>query len=174
MDVPDLAVLYACNYAWWDSYWGLVASHPCEKWTTNQEAAERFGINRIAEQNEPGLSTNPFIIHHGHGSGYSLVNLVYLMGAERIILLGYDLKYSETYDGRSCTIGDSPRHYWKDNAGEYPMGLRHGPSVHVQRGVHVELCRLYQTVADQKAVEIINCSPDSALKCFPCQGIDTV
>lgn len=170
MDVPDLKVLYACNYAWWDAYWGVVAGHPCEKWTTNAEAADRFGINWIAEKNEPGLSTNPFVIHHGHGSGFSLLNLVYLMGAERIILLGYDLKYAPDYDGASCQIGSGPRHYF----GEYPLGLRHWPRVHVKAGVHTELCELYRSVAKQGVVDIINCSADSALECFPKADISEV
>jgi hypothetical protein len=174
LDVPDLAVLYACNYEWWDAYWGAVANHPCEKWTTNVEAAERFGLNWIAEKNADGLSTDPNLVHHGHGSGYSLVNLVYLMGATRIVLLGYDLRYSSSYDGKNRVIGPTPRHYWGDNGGEYPTLLQHWPSVHVHGGVHTELCRLYGTVAKQGAVEIINASPDSALRCFPMASIDTV
>lgn len=169
--VPDLAVLYGCNLKWWQHYWSPeLAAHPAEKWTTNAEAARTFGLHWIAEANRPGLSNDPELVHHGHGSGYSLLNLAYLMGAARIVLLGYDLQYSADYNGAARHVGSGPRHYF----GEYPEPLRHWPSVRVQRGVHVELLDLYQSVADQGAVEIVNCTPGSALRCFPTMDIADV
>ena len=169
--MPDLSVLYACNAGWWQHYWSPeLAQHPAEKWTTNREAADTFGLHWIAEANRPGLSGDPALVHHGHGSGYSLLNLAYLMGATRIVLLGYDLSYAPDYDGRAQHIGSEPRHYF----GEYPEPLQHWPSVKVQGGVHVELLDLYQSVADQGAGEIVNCTPDSALRCFPMVDIDAL
>jgi hypothetical protein len=162
--VPDLAVLYACNLAWWQYYWSPdLAAHISEKWTTNFLAADRFGLHWVAERNAPGLSADPSIVHHGHGSGFTLLNLVYLMGAARIVLIGYDLKYAPDYDGRTQRVGSVPRHYF----GEYPAQLQHWPSVQVRDGVHVELCDLYASVARQGLVEIVNATPESALTCFP-------
>jgi hypothetical protein len=171
--VPDLDVLYACNQGWWRTYWSPeLREHPASKWTTNREAAELFGLNWIRERPGfgEGLSVDPTVINHGHGSGFSLLNLVYLMGAARIVLLGYSLKYAANYDGRGRQIGDVPRHYF----GEYPESLQHWPSKRVRDGIHVELLELYQAVADQGAVEIVNCTPDSALECFPRMSIDAV
>lgn len=169
--VSDLAVLYACNLQWWEHYWGReLAAHPCEKWTTNRRAADLFGLNWIDEKNSPGLSGDPSIVHHGHGSGYTLVNLAYLMGAERIVLLGYDLKYASDYDGRTQRIGGSPRHYF----GEYPAALQHWPSVKVRDGVHVELCELYASIAKQGLVEVLNATPGSAIDCFPRVNVDAL
>jgi hypothetical protein len=169
--LAPLAVLYACNYQWWKHYWcDELALYPAQKWTTNRDAAREFWLNYIAETNRPGLSTSPDIVHHGHGSGYTLLNLAYLMGAERIVLLGYDLKYAPDYDGKARQIGSSQRHYF----GEYPAALQHWPSVYVRDGRHIELLGLYRSVAAQGAVEIINCSPDSALDCFPVAIIDAV
>lgn len=162
-DIPDLALLYACNYGWWKFYWERVRDHPASKWTTNAEAAKCFNVNWIDEVAADGLSIVPNLVHHGHGSGYTLVNLVYLLGATRIVLLGYDLKYAADYDGRARLIGSEPRHYF----GEYPALLQHWPSVQVKSGIHTELLRLYGTVAKQGLVEIVNCTPDSALDCFP-------
>jgi hypothetical protein len=163
LDVPDLAVLYGCNYSFWELYADRLKGHAAEKWTTNRVAAELFWLNWIEERDAPGLSTDARYIHHGHGSGFSLVNLVYLLGATRIVLLGYDLKYAPDYDGRSRVIGSLPRHYF----GEYEAQLQHWPSVSVKGGVHVQLVELYQSVARQAAVEIINATPDSAIQCFP-------
>lgn len=169
--IPDLKVLYACNFGWWQHYMSpALMEYPAEKWTTNKDAAERFGVHWIAERNAMGLSQDPSVIHHGHGSGYSLVNLVYLLGAERILLLGYDLKYAKDYDGKTQKVGSSPRHYF----GEYPQDIQHWPSKRVVSGVHVELLDLYRSVAAQGAVEIVNCTPDSAIDCFPRASIDAV
>jgi hypothetical protein len=136
---------------------------PCEKWTTRKESAEKYGINYIAEVNRPGLSTDPKLLHHGHSSGYQLVGMAHRAGADRIVLLGYDMKFASDYDGRSKQIGSGSRHFF----GEYEPALQHWPSVKVRAGVHVELLDLYWSVAQQGLVEIINATPGSALNCFP-------
>jgi len=161
---PDAELLYSVNLSWWDHYWTEVKDLRCKKWTTNREAADKYQLNWIAERAGDGLCTEPELIHHGHGSGFSLVSMAHKMGAQQIVLLGYDLQYAPDYDGRAKFAGSSPRHFFGD--GEYPASMQHWPSVQVQDGVHVELCRLYQTVADQGLVNIINCSPNSALTCF--------
>ena len=159
---PDAALLYSVNLAWWDHYYRDVAILPCQKWTTNIAAANKYDINWIAERNAPGLSEDPNVIHHGHGSGYSLVSMAHRNGAERIILLGYDMKYAPDYDGKAHQIGSSPRHFF----GEYPHSMQHWPSVRVQKGIHVELLELYASIYAQGLVEVINCTPDSAIECF--------
>lgn len=170
MLAPDAALLYGCNYAWWQHYYDQVRDLPCEKWTTNREAADEFGLNWIAEVNQPGLSTDPNVIHHGHGSGYSLVSMAYSFGADRIVLLGYDCKYAKDYDGKARQVGSSQRHYF----GEYPSSMQHWPSVQVKNGVHVELVGLYRSIQEQGLVEIINCTPDSAIDCFESIDIENV
>lgn len=172
-DVPDLSLLYACNEGWWDRYWcDELAKHPAQKWTTNKVAAKKYGLNWIAEKFDYGLSTDPRIVHHGHGSGYTMVNLAFLMGAVRIVLCGFDCKYAPDYDGREKKVGSSPRHYWP--GGEYPSALMHWPIFSIKDGVHVEMVELWKTVAKQGAVEIVNCTPGSAIDCFPRCDIEEV
>ena len=142
---PDAALLYACNHEWWAHYWDDVKHLPCEKWTTSTIAAATHGINWIAERNAPGLSLDPDVIHHGHGSGYSLVSMAHRAGADRIVLLGYDLKYANDYAPANCDPGSSPRHFF----GEYPPTMQHWPSVKVENGVHVELRDLYRKIKSQ-------------------------
>ena len=167
---PDAALLYGCNHEWWDFYWNDVKDLPCDKWTTSTIAASKHGINWIAERMAPGLSLDPDVIHHGHGSGYSLVSMAHRAGADRIVLLGYDLKYAVDYDPANRDPGSVPRHFF----GEYPEVMRHWPSVKVKNGVHVELVELYRDIAKQNIVEMINCSPDSALDCFPVEAIENL
>lgn len=142
---PDAALLHACNFQWWDARWERVKELPCEKWTTRRESAQRYGINFIAEVDKPGLSTDPNVLHHGHSSGYQLLGMAYRNGAERIVLLGYDLKFASDYSGKEQKAGSSPRHFF----GEYEKGLQHWPSVYVRNGIHTELLDYYRSVAKQ-------------------------
>lgn len=168
--VPDASLLYGCNYKWWQHYYHSVKDLPCQKWTTNRPAAREFGINWIAERNAAGLSTDRNVIHHGHGSGYSLVSMAYRNGADRIVLLGYDLKYAPDYDGKSRQPGSSKRHFF----GEYPANMQHWPSEKVVNGVHIELLDLYRSIERQGLVEVINCTPGSAIDCFEYKDIDAL
>ena len=169
---PDAKLLYGCNLAWWEHYWHEVRDLPCEKWTTNIEAAGKYELNWVAEKFMWGLSKDPDVISHGHGSGFSLVSMAHRNGADRIVLLGYDMKYAPDYDPKNRNPGSTPRHFFGD--GEYPHAMQHWPSVQVQRGVHVELVELYRAVKEQGLVEIINCSPDSAIDCFENIDIEDV
>lgn len=167
---PDAALLYAVNYAWWAHYFEQVRELPCEKWTTNHQAATEFGLNLIAERNAPGLSRDRDVIHHGHGSGYSLVSMAHRAGADRILLLGYDCKYARDYEAKNQDPGSTPRHFF----GEYPASMQHWPSKQVQKGVHIELVELYRSIARQGLVEVINCTPGSAIDAFPRLPIEEV
>lgn len=167
-EAKDAALLYACNDAWWDWYWPHIWMFPCEKWTTNKLAAEKYSLNWIAEKFMWGLSEDPDVISHGHGSGFSLVSMAHRAGADRIVLLGFDLKYAPDYDGKTHNPGSTPRHFF----GEYPEEMQHWPSEKVEKGIHVELRDLYRAVAKQGLVEIINCTPDSAIDCFPMVDIE--
>ena len=51
--VPDLEVLYGCNAGFWDTY--MPIDHPCEKWTTSLEAANKHRINWMGERWGYGL-----------------------------------------------------------------------------------------------------------------------
>lgn len=165
-------MLFATNAPFWDWYWQRGDSprlHPCEKWTNDLDSADRYRLHYIAGRERKGLSSDPDVVHHGHSSGACLVNLAYLMGAERIVLLGYDMRYAPDYDGAKRSVGSEPRHYF----GEYPSALHHWPKGTVQ-GVHVGLVEHYESIAKQGLVEIINATPRSAVTCFPMIPIETI
>ena len=172
-EVADLDVLFACNGPFWDYYLcadhGL-REHAAEKWTSDREAAEKWGLRYIRGRSGRGLSTDPAKLHHGHSSGFQLLGLAYLMGAARIVLLGYDVRYAADYSASERAPGSTPRHFF----GEYPSALRHWPRVGIVDGVLTGLVSLYESVAAQGAVEVINCSPGSALECFPRRDVRDV
>jgi len=154
LDVPDLEVMYAVNQGFWDRYIDRAREHPCEKWTTCLPAAQKYGLNYLREKWGAGLCTEEKTIYHGHGSGYSLIGVAHKLGAERIILIGYDMKFPEGYDGRQRESGGK-RHYF----GEYEPELQHWP-----KNPFTDLLPLYREIHEQGLVEIINCSPGSALE----------
>lgn len=173
---PDAALIFACNWQWWDARWDEVRDLPADKWTSNRQAADKYGIHFIEGRLQPagfGLSTDPRYIHHGHGSGYQLLEMAKRAGADRVILLGYDLAYAPDYDGATRRPGSGPRHFF----GEYEPGLQHWPKAAIRDGVHIELVRFYTCVAEQMHAtgprQIINCS-GGVLECFPRMDIADV
>ena len=87
------------------------------------------------------------MIHLGQNSGYQAIGLAYHLGASRILLLGYDMQFT---DGRSHWHGDHPR--GMGNANSVDKWARHFPAM----------------AADLSAegIEVLNCSRQTALTCF--------
>lgn len=165
-DFPTLDVFLSCNPEYYDTQWerGL-KDIPAEKWTWDRDTAQRYRIRFIEGKWADGFSSDPRFIHYGHSSGFQLPQIAYHAGFRRLLLCGYDMKFAPDYDGRNRRIGSTPRHYF----GEYDDDkLKHWPSVKIRDGVFVELIEQFEKVKRLNPdVEIINCSPGSALTCFP-------
>lgn len=165
-DFPALDVFLACNIEYYETHWhrGL-REHRAEKWHWDLDTCIKFGLNYIPGKWKDGFSKDPSCIHYGHSSGFQVPQLAYHSGFRRILLCGYDMRYASDYDGKNHRIGSAPRHYF----GEYEdPALNHWPSVKVKDGVHVELIEQFEKVKRINTdVEIINCSPGSAMTCFP-------
>jgi len=147
-----LDVHLACNPEWWDHYGTEFTGH---KWTWDKATAEKHKINYIKGRWGDGLSTDPEFIHYHHGSGPQIVNLAYHYGVKTMILIGWDMCYREK------------RHYF----GEYPKPLQHWPKTG-QNSEFTGLIKEMETIkANDYGIEIVNCSPDSALKCYPLKSL---
>ena len=164
----DLDVLHGCNHQFWHYYWHKVKDLRCDKWTTRPELTYP-GLNYIREEWIPGLSKDPTYIAAHHGTGPQLINIAYHYGIKRMLLIGWDMKFSPDYNGKAQQIGAKPRHYF----GEYPKELQHWPSVKVKDGVLTGLIEEMETIKPEDyGIEIINCTPDSAMTCFPMMTLD--
>ncbi len=164
-DYPDLDVFLSCNPEYYDYEWDKgLRDHPAEKWTWDKVTSIKFGINYIEGRWADGFSKDPKYIHYGHSSGFQLPQLAVHAGYKRLLLLGYDMCYAPDYDGSAKKVGSRSRHYF----GEYPKELQHWPSVQVKDGAFVELIQQFEKVKEINTdIEIINCSPGSAMTCFP-------
>jgi len=164
--VLPLVALYATNANWWDHYWpsdGSLRAGDFEKWTNNRDAATRYGLNYIEGFDLPGLATIPGRVHHGHSSGYGLLNLALHYGVTEAVLVGHDLNYGPGYDGQA-QHAPNPRHYF----GEYPASMQHWTKFGIGPGGELQgLLNCYRTIEPARyGLRIINCSPGSALDFF--------
>lgn len=131
---------------WWSNYAKRVRQ-TCsgEFWTINQHAAKVDGLNLLNSERGAGVSRSPNTIMEGGNSGYQAIGLALLFGASKVVLLGYDMQFT-----------DGKKHWHRDHE-------RNNPTTLAMRG-WVENFRL---LASQAPVPIVNCSRATALTCFP-------
>jgi len=147
---PDADVIYGSDCEFWihDAYKD-VAQCGGLKVTTERMPGIRPNTPpfvKVLRNGGPiGYSDDPGEIRTGASSGYAAVHLAALGGAKRILLLGLDM-----------TGG-----HWH---GPHPSGLGNpGPSLHSR------WIKFFNGLADalgRRKVEVLNCSPVSALDCF--------
>ena len=94
-------------------------------------------------------------VHFGGNSGFQAINLAYLWGAKRIVLLGFDGK---AVGGKDHWFGQHPQGLTQVQP--YSLWLDHFPQLAYD--------------LKREGVEVINCSPDSAITCFKGADIETV
>jgi hypothetical protein len=117
------------------------------KYCLTSGAADLKGIIVLRRGVESGLSLNPAILNTGHNSGYQALNLAVLLGASRILLLGYDMQRG-------------------------PKGEEHHHADHPNKSrsnydrFRKPFSSLVTPLADA-GVEVINCTRRTALTCFP-------
>jgi hypothetical protein len=150
---PWADVFYGGDYLWFKVHFARIKALKvgAQLWTQDNAAAERWQINRIRGVNREGLGHSD--IHMGGNSGYQAINLAFLWGCKRILLLGFDMKE-----------GPNGEKHWH---GDHPEPL-------VQRQTFDQwLLRFEKMALDLKAVgvSVVNCTPGSALRCFPMSDI---
>ena len=138
--IPDCQHIYAADFAWWDHYHDSLETS-AELWSQSKRAHARFGV-KLFTPSENG----PF------NSGQRAIQLAAHLGAEKVILLGYD-----------CTLANGA--HWH---GRHPATM--------QNPVPREVIR-WQTdfsslVSLLPHVEIINASRHTTLTCFPRSTIE--
>lgn len=142
---PWADVLYGCDARWWKWHNGAPEFHGM-KFALTGDAAKWPGVKVLGRGSSQGLSLDPAKVCLGGNSGYQAINVAVLMGAVRIVLLGYDMK-----------VGERGKQHWH---ADHPMKMR-SPYTTFQRA--------YQTMVKpltQAGVEVVNCSRETALTCF--------
>lgn len=162
---PWADLLYFADLKWYDWHLqGLPKSWPWASFSAEQVRASFAGfagakvsIGDISSKMSnsvfvlknygvEGLSEDPSGLRTGMNSGYQAVNIAVLAGAKRVLLLGYDMKFS---GNRSHSHNGHPVQMPAEAYLKY--GLRFSSML-------PQLNKL--------GVEVINCSPDSSIGCF--------
>jgi hypothetical protein len=115
--------------------------------TQDSSAAAHYQLTRVRGTNRGGLGKE--VIHMNGNSGVQAINLAFLWGYRRIILLGFDMKLG-------------------------PKGEKHHHADHghpaVQHQCFDEWLKKIQLVATDLVAakcEVIDCTVGGALRCFP-------
>lgn len=156
-ECPFARYVYFCNKDWFDKWrWQLL--HHKAKIIQGSDPAETDNVvyepwvERWAFTKATGLALEPFTLSTGINSGYAAINLAVQLGYKRIYLLGYDMK-------------------WKDGASHF----HHDHDWTAPESKYAEFIARFDTMLDDLKrlnVQVINCTPDSALKCFPLAVIE--
>lgn len=99
------------------------------------------------------------MIHFGGNSGYQAINLAFLFGITRVILVGFDMKK----DG-------SKVHFF----GNHPYHLKNGGPTETTISQWVN--NFIKLAADlrEEGVEVINATRETALTCFNRQNLEDI
>lgn len=152
---PWADVLYAADGKWWrrfagmPDFRGLKYSIMANTGTRPTAQAEFRDIRILRNTGTSGLELEPDALRTGCNSGYQAINLAVHLGARQILLLGYDMH------------GD---HFF----GSHPDKTK----------PPFALCLpMFPTLVAPLAeagVSIVNCTPGSAITCFPMGTLDAV
>ncbi len=146
---PWATVHFGVDMLWWKTYHAKLDRKRC--WTQDRSSAERFGLNFIRQSARPGLGKRD--LQTNGNSGTAAINLAYLFGCRRILLLGFDFREIK---GRKHHHVDHP----------HPL---------VQAQPFGEWIKKLKTVADDlkaEGVEVTNCTSGSAVPYFPFSTIE--
>jgi predicted peroxiredoxin len=146
---PWADMLYAADADWWKH--------------KNNAAAQKFEGLKVTAMEVPypdvlqlnptghdGFDPNPANIRKGHNSGYQAVHIAAHAGCTRILLCGFDMRGG----------------HWH---GDHPQGLRNH-----HQDVFAVWIKAFDKLGDeleQRGIEVVNCTPGSALKRFRCADL---
>lgn len=102
-------IIYACDEEWWD-YHEADTRYIEDRWTTNEQAALKYGLNHIPGESADAArkyfdASGHGIIYGGNG-GFQALNLAYVHGCRDAVLLGFDLGHAPG-EPKHC-FGDHP------------------------------------------------------------------
>lgn len=117
------------------------------------QAKRKYGVNWVLGASARGLGLDR--VHFGGNSGFQAINLAFLWGAKRIVLLGFDCK---PVGGKAHWFGQHPEGLTQVQP--YDLWLEHYPQLAYD--------------LKREGVQVVNCSRDTAITCFERATIETV
>lgn len=142
-------MVYAADAAWWAKYHAGTAQFQGLKVSCSETPF--VDVLRVQYSGRDGFDVNPAYIRTGGNSGYQAIHIAAHAGCTRILLCGFDMRGG----------------HWH---GRHESPLReHGEAIYDRW-----LAR-FATLApalEERGIEVINCTPNSALKVWPFQPLE--
>lgn len=160
---PWCDILYAGDYKWWGWYAKTgrstgrgAISIPGLKLSLYPKTEKRWpDVKTLYNAGTFGLDDRPWAVKTGQNSGYAAINLAVHTGAKRIVLIGYDQK-------------NGPQHFFGQHpTPAAPGGHKDGDIANTWRPNFNNLVEPLK----ERDIEIVNCTRDTALECFPMAGL---
>jgi hypothetical protein len=153
--LPFADAVLSIDTKWWNRRFGLVRSFEGERIAIvpDDYVIRHRRATRLYRVPATGISPLPGAVHTGENSGYAALGLAIMRRAKRIYLLGYDMT--------------EPGHFHHG----YTWQTRYGAADYPRWSA------MFGTLAVEAAarrIAVINCNPNSAIRCFPFQPLDEV
>lgn len=147
---PWADVLYAADATWWTVHAQTALKFAGIKVTAHESVPYRQ-VMELRNTGKEGFDPDPSAVRTGGNGGYTGVHIAAHGGAARILLCGFDMRGT----------------HWH---GPHPKPLR-------STGAHTfrKWIRRFETLAPElkaRGIEVLNCTPGSALKCFPFMDLE--
>lgn len=169
--LPDADVLFGADRPFWNAFHHeIAAGFHGECWTGESGASKEYGLQYIEAKSEidqrtgikGGLSRDPRYMRHGGNSGAHTVALAYAMGAEVIVLVGFDMQHTGGTVNRDGILIGGPIHHH----GPHVRDRLANPQPAALAGWAERMAVTARDLADA-GVTVINCTAETALRCFP-------
>jgi hypothetical protein len=149
---PWADILYFCDDRWYvwhrvevDAFKGIRVT------LENLKLQNEIEVRCLRDYGVTGFAPRNDGVTNGRNSGYQALHLAALLGAARVLLLGFDMRQ---VDGRM--------HWHK----EHPIGTP--PNIFKS---WIDAFDTLKPELQRRGVEVINCSPQSALTAFPLMSL---
>lgn len=144
--LADCDLLYASDHSWWRHYPELASRDFLRVCGAQQDKAPDW-VQTVPAQHTASLCGAE--LNFGSNSGFAALHLAILMGAKRVILLGYDVR----------KVGGMAHFF-----GAHPSALRNSSNYESMIGY-------FNQAPVPQGVDIINCTKGSAIRRWPMQDI---
>lgn len=148
---PWADVLYAADRLWWHNNRDGAEAFAGIKATIAPNGYHEFaplidGVRLLGNGGPQGFDDRPDHLRTGWNSGYQAIHLAAHLGAKRVLLLGFDMhsKNGEHWHGD---------HRWR-------------PGYQSRYSLFANAFVLGAPEFEQRGIDIVNCTPGSALTCF--------
>lgn len=150
---PWADVLYSSDQNWYQFHRGAPGFAGQKYGIKPLEPQPEWRITVLRNTGDRGLERHPTGLRTGTNSGCAAINLAAHFGVNRVLLLGYDMGFAP----------GSPSHFF----GEHPSALR-SSRVPAQ---YIPFFELMVEPLREMGLQVINCSRQTALTCFPRQSL---